>query len=111
LFEIHRTKSQSSFLELSVLAFRLGLLAALAAVTSWGAMFTIMSHLLASLDPFWLTSIRYVFAAGILALALLIVEGVQPASRDSTCSCSTVWNAAAPNTARFWRRLRLLWSR
>jgi len=55
--------------------FRLGILAALAAAIAWGAMFSIMSHLLAALDPYWLTSIRYVFAASILAIALLIVEG------------------------------------
>jgi drug/metabolite transporter (DMT)-like permease len=70
-------------LELTVLAFRLGLLAALAAVTSWGGMFTIMSHLLASLDPYWLTSIRYVFAAAILAVALLVVEGPAAFRLDS----------------------------
>jgi drug/metabolite transporter (DMT)-like permease len=58
-----------------VSASRLGLLAALAAVTSWGIMFPILKHLLGSLDPYWLTSIRYVAAAAIIAVILLVVEG------------------------------------
>lgn len=54
---------------------RLGLLAALAAVVSWGAMFPILKHLLGRLDPYWLTSIRYIAAAAIIAAILLAVEG------------------------------------
>jgi hypothetical protein len=34
-----------------VSAFRLGLLAALAATASWGAMFPVMKHLVVVLDP------------------------------------------------------------
>ncbi|HEX8806858.1 MAG TPA: DMT family transporter [Candidatus Aquilonibacter sp.] len=54
---------------------RLGLLAALAAVISWGVMFPVLKHLLQTLDPYWLTSIRYIAAATIIALILLLVEG------------------------------------
>ncbi|MGD0968061.1 MAG: DMT family transporter [Candidatus Aquilonibacter sp.] len=56
-------------------AFRLGLLAALAAASSWGIMFPVLKHLLLTLDPYWLTSIRYLAASAILAIALLISEG------------------------------------
>ncbi len=38
-------------------------------------MFSVMSHLLAAFDPYWLTSIRYVVASAFLAIALLVVEG------------------------------------
>jgi drug/metabolite transporter (DMT)-like permease len=58
-----------------VSATRLGLLAALAAVVSWGVMFPILKYLLGSLDPYWLTSIRYIAAAAIVAVILLAVEG------------------------------------
>lgn len=54
---------------------RLGVLAALVAVTSWGSMFSIMAHLLAVWDPYWLTCIRYVGATVILAVMLLVAEG------------------------------------
>ncbi len=56
-------------------SFRLGLLAALTAVISWGVMFPVLKHLLVTLDPYWLTSIRYVAAAAIIAVVLLVVEG------------------------------------
>ena len=55
---------------------RLGLLAALAAVIAWAAMFTVLKHLLLHLDPYWLTSIRYLGASLLLALMLLAREGV-----------------------------------
>ena len=55
--------------------FRLGLLAALAATASWGAMFPVMKHLVVVLDPYWLTSIRYIGAGAIFAIILLIAEG------------------------------------
>ena len=56
-------------------SFRLGLLAALAAATSWGAMFPVLKHLLETLDPYWLTSLRYIGACVIFAVVLLIAEG------------------------------------
>ena len=62
--------------------FRLGLLAALAAVTSWGVMFPVLKHLLETLDPYWLTSIRYIAAAIIMAVILLIFEGPKAFALD-----------------------------
>jgi drug/metabolite transporter (DMT)-like permease len=58
-----------------VSATRLGLLAALGAVVSWGIMFPVLKHLLGTLDPYWLTSIRYLAAAAIAAGILLFTEG------------------------------------
>ncbi len=58
-----------------MLRSRLGLAAALATAISWGSMFSIMAHVLGSLDPFWLTTIRYVGAALVLGAILLAVEG------------------------------------
>jgi drug/metabolite transporter (DMT)-like permease len=55
--------------------FRLGLLAALGAAISWGAMFPVLKHLLATLDPYWLTSIRYIGASAIFAILLVTAEG------------------------------------
>jgi drug/metabolite transporter (DMT)-like permease len=62
-------------MEPALSSFRLGLLAALAAAASWGAMFPILKHLLVSLDPYWLTSVRYIAAAAIVAVILLVAEG------------------------------------
>jgi drug/metabolite transporter (DMT)-like permease len=65
-----------------VRAFRLGLLAALAAASSWGIMFPILKQLLRTLDPYWLTSIRYLAASAILAVVLLLVEGPRAFALD-----------------------------
>jgi len=54
---------------------RLGIVAALAATTSWGVMFPVLKHLLTALDPYWLTSIRYLGACAILVVWLLLAEG------------------------------------
>lgn len=63
-------------------AFRLGLVAALSAVVSWGIMFPVLKHLLETLDPYWLTSIRYIAAATIIALILLVTEGPKAFALD-----------------------------
>ncbi len=53
----------------------LGLLALTASILSWGGMFQVVKIVLATLDPFYLTSLRYGTAGVILLVILMLVEG------------------------------------
>jgi len=55
----------------------LGIAALLAAASAWGAMFIVSKQMLAYVDPFWFTFIRYGIA-GILLAALLLPRGAAP---------------------------------
>lgn len=54
-----------------------GVLALVVTVLSWGGMFPVGKLVLATLDPYYLTSIRYGIAAAVLLLLLLLREGPQ----------------------------------
>ena len=63
----------------------------LTATLAWGGMFPIADRALHHVDPFWLTSLRYVAASVIFAVLLLVVEG----------------RPALTYSGRFWRVLAL----
>lgn len=52
-----------------------GLLLCLIAALSWGGTYPVMAAALKTIDPFYLTLVRYVIVAVIFALLLLLVEG------------------------------------
>jgi drug/metabolite transporter (DMT)-like permease len=54
---------------------RLGLLAMTITVLSWGGLFQVGKVVLATLDPYYLTVIRYGIASSILLIILMLVEG------------------------------------
>lgn len=54
---------------------QLGLLALTVTILSWGGMFQSVKIVLATLDPFYLTAIRYGTAGSILLVILMLVEG------------------------------------
>ena len=54
---------------------QLGLLALTVTILSWGGMFQAVKIVLGTLDPFYLTAIRYGIAGAILLVILLLVEG------------------------------------
>lgn len=53
----------------------LGLLALTVTILSWGGMFQVVKIVLATLDPYYLTAIRYGTAGSILLVILMLVEG------------------------------------
>lgn len=57
---------------------RLGLMAMTVTIFSWGGMFPVGKIMLATLDPYAITSIRYGSAAVILLIILWLVEGSAP---------------------------------
>ena len=54
---------------------RLGLMAMTVTVLSWGGLFPVGKIVLATLDPYYLTTIRYGIAAALLVVILTAVEG------------------------------------